>query len=153
MAVIVVNTASASVQEMAARKATCVCRLCQGSVPSSHAVCFYNPGSVRQRLPGRIADMLDVSVDSNDGFPEHVCKRCKRRLERLEKAAEDLESFRAQVRASYASLRFKRSELKRSKDTSSIDASPDTVRVRPPSKKLLTARHLDFDNCKFIDTL
>ena len=33
MAAIVVNTASASVQEMAARKATCVCRLCQGSFP------------------------------------------------------------------------------------------------------------------------
>jgi len=74
---------------------------------------------VRQRLPGRIAD---VSIDANDGFPEHVCEKCKRRLEHLEKAAEDLESFRAQVRASYASLRLKRSELKRSKDTSSIDS-------------------------------
>ena len=93
------------------------CVACQGSVPSSHAVCLYNPGSVRQRLPGRIAD---VSVDANDGFPEHVCEKCKHRLERLEKAAEDLESFRAQVRASYASLCLKRSELKRSKDTSSI---------------------------------
>ena len=99
--------------------------------------------------------MLDVSVDANDGFPEleHVCEKYKRRLERLEKAAEDLESFRAQVRALYASLRLKRSELKRSKDTSSIDASPDTVRVRPPSKQLLTARHLDFDDCMFIEVL
>ena len=99
--------------------------------------------------------MLDVSVDANDGFPEleHVCEKYKRRLERLEKAAEDLESFRAQVRALYASLRLKRSELKRSKDTSSTDASPNTVRVRPPSRKLLTARHLDFDDCKFIEVL
>jgi len=96
-----------------------------------------------------VCAMLDVSVDANDGFPEleHVCEKYKRRLERLEKAAEDLELFRAQVRAWYASLRLKRSELKRSKDTSSIDASPDTVRVRPPSKKLLTARHLDFVKC------
>jgi len=37
--------------------------------------------------------MLDVSVDANDGFPEHVCEKCKRRLERLEKAVEDLESL------------------------------------------------------------
>ena len=131
MAAIIVNTASASVQEMAARKATCVCHLCQDSVPSSHAVCLYNPGSVRQRLPGRIADVfdqepitqvmgswLDASVDANNGFPEHVCEKCKCRLERLEKAAEDLELSRAQVRASYASLRLNRSELKRSKDTS-----------------------------------
>jgi len=110
---IVVNTASASVQEMAARKATCECRLCQGCLPSSHAVCLFNPGSVQQRLPGRIADMLDVSVNANDGFPEHVCEKCKRRLEHLEKAAEDLELFRAQVRASYASLPLKSSELQR----------------------------------------
>ena len=128
---------------MAARKATWVGHLCQGSVPSSHAVCLYNPGSVQQKLPGRSAGMLDVSVDANDVFPEHVCEKCKCRLEHLERAAEDLESFRAQVRASY----LKRSELKGSKDTSSIDASPDTVRVRPPSKKLLTARHLDFVKC------
>jgi len=71
----------------------------------------------------------------------------------LVKAAEDLESFRAQVKALYASLRLKRSELKRSKDTISIDASPNTVRVRPPSRKLLTKRHLDFDDCKFIEVL
>jgi len=58
--------------------------------------------------------MLDVPIDANDGFPEHVCEKCKSRLER------DLELFRAQVRASYASLRLKRSELKSSKDTSSI---------------------------------
>jgi len=62
---------------------------------------------------GSREDMLDVSVDANDGFPEHVFEKCKCRLERLEKAAEDLESFRAQVRASYASLHLKRSELKR----------------------------------------
>jgi len=58
--------------------------------------------------------MLDESVDANDGFPEleHVYEKYKCRLERLEKAAEDLESFRAQVRALYASFRLKRSELK-----------------------------------------
>jgi len=72
----------------------CVCRLCQCSVPSAHAVCLFSQGALGKRLPGRITDMLDIPVDQKDGFLEYVREKCKCKLERLERAAEELEDFR-----------------------------------------------------------
>ena len=105
---------------MAAR--SCLCRLCQSSVPSAHAVCLFGPTAVRQSLPSRISDLLDVPVVENDGFPEHICEKCKRRLERLEKAAEDLENFTSQAKSSYTTLcTCRRGELR---ETSSSVGDP-----------------------------
>ena len=133
---------------MAAR--SCLCRLCQSSVPSAHAVCLFGPTAVRQSLPSRISDLLDVPVVENDGFPEHICEKCKRRLERLEKAAEDLENFTSQAKSSYTTLcTCRRGELKRTKETSSsVGISPDTAKSRPPSKRRLTQKRLDFNQSK-----
>ena len=98
----------------------------------------------------RISDLLDVPIAENDGYPEHICEKCKRRLERLEKAAEDLENFRSQANSSYTKLRTcRRGELKQTKETSSsVGISPDTAKNRPPSKRRLTQKHLDFTQGK-----
>ena len=103
---------------------------------TTHAVCLFGPSANRQSLSSRISDLLDVPIAENDGYPEHVCEKCKRRLERLEKAAEDLENFRSQANSSYIKLRTcRRGELKRTKETSSsVGISPDTAKNRPPSK-------------------
>ena len=74
---------------------------CQSAVPSAHAVCLFGPSATRQSLSSRISDLHDVPIAENDGYPEHVCEKCKRRLKHLEKAAEDLENFRSQVNSSY----------------------------------------------------
>ncbi len=133
---------------MAAR--SCLCRLCQSAVPSAHAVCLFGPSATRQSLSSRISDLLDVPIAENDGYPEHVCEKCKRRLERLEKAAEDLENFRSQANSSYIKLRTcRRGELKQTKETSSsVGISPDTDKNRPPSKRRLTQKRLDFTQSK-----
>ena len=127
---------------------TLLCRLCQSSSLSDVAVSLFSPTAVQQRLPGRITDLLDVPVARNDGLPGHICRKCKRKLERLEKAAEELENFRSEAKSLYSTLAMKRSELKRTKETSSsVGVSPDTLKTRPPSKKL-SRRHLDFENSK-----
>lgn len=97
-------------------------------------------------LSSRISDLLDVPIAENDGYPEHICEKCKRRLERLEKAAEDLENFRSQANSSYTKLRTcRRGELKQTKETSSsVGISPNTAKNRLPSKRRLTQKRLDF---------
>ena len=129
---------------------SCLCRLCQSSVSSAHAVCLFGPTATKQNLTIRISDLLDVPIAVNDGYPEHICEKCKRRLERLEKAAEDLENFRSQASSSYNKLgTCRRGELKRTKETSSsVGISPDTAKSRPPSKRRLTQRRLDFTQSK-----
>ena len=115
-------------------------------MPSDAAVSLFSNTAVQQRLPDRITDLLDVPVTQADGLPGHICRKCKRKLERLEKAAEELESFRCDAKNTYSTFALKRNELKRTKETSSsIGVSPDTLKSRPPAKKL-TRRHLDFEN-------
>ena len=123
-----------------------LCRLCQSSSPSDTAVNLFSQTAAEQRLPDRITDLLDVPVARADGLPGHICCKCKRKLEHLEKAAEELENFRSETKNTYSTLALKRNELKRTKETSSsIGVSPDTLKARPPAKKL-TRRHLDFEN-------
>ena len=114
-------------------------------MPSDAAVSLFSHTAVQQRLPDRIMDLLDVPVTQADGLPGHICRKCKRKLERLEKA-EELESFRSDAKNTYSTFALKRNELKRTKETSSsIGVSPNTLKSRPPAKKL-TRRHLDFEN-------
>ena len=89
-----------------------LCRLCQSSSPSDTAVSLFSQTAAQQRLPGRITDLLEVPVARADGLPGHICRKCKRKLERLEKAAEELESFRSEAKTTYSTLAFKRNELK-----------------------------------------
>ena len=81
----------------------------------------------------------------NDGLSRYVCEKCKRKLDRLEKAAEELEDFRRQVAHTYTQLGLSRGELKRT--SSAVGVSPDTEKSRPPSKKLFR-RRLDFEQGK-----
>ena len=56
---------------------------------------------MKQRLPGRITDLLGVAVSPKDGLPGYICRKCKRKLERLEKAAEELDIFRSEARTTH----------------------------------------------------
>ena len=127
--------------------ATCVCRLCRAAMPTKHAVALFSCSAVKQKLACRLADLLDVNVNESDGLPQHVCAKCVRRLGSLERAAEDLVNFRSQAVESYRALQPARGPLKRTKESSAqVGVSPDTVKARPPSKKQLSRRQLDFDN-------
>jgi hypothetical protein len=74
-----------------------------------------------------------------------MCEPCKRRLNSLEKSAEDLQNFRKQAKRS-RELFSSRETLKRSKETSSDFVSPDTRKEKPPSKRISVpvGRRLDF---------
>ena len=104
---------------------------------------------MKHRLARRMADLLDLPVAADDGFSKYICDKCKRKVERLENAAEELEAFRRMANSTYTVL-ANRSDLKRTKETSSSVVSPDTARVRPPAKKQLTRRHLSFDQGKLL---
>ena len=45
------------------------------------------------KLNNRVADLLNVAVDTNDGLPQCISRRCKPRLKTLESAVEDLEAI------------------------------------------------------------
>ena len=74
---------------------------CQASVFAKHAMAVFIPSAVLQKMTPRIDDLLHVEVLPNDGLPQHIHEKCKRRLETLERAAEDLENFHGQASASY----------------------------------------------------
>ena len=86
--------------EMASR----TCRLCQSLVTANHSVALFTHSSIQCKLATRFADLLNVAVDANDGLPQCVCRRCKRRLETLESALEDLEAFRKEAKDSHAAF-------------------------------------------------
>ena len=59
---------------------------------------LFSPKAEKLRLHSRIEDLLDVPVIEKDGFSEHICKNCKRKLEHLEKAVEELTDFQHQAK-------------------------------------------------------
>ena len=64
-----------------------LCRLCGTTVLSfKHAVSLFSSMAVKQQLPSRIENLLDVKIAGNDGLPQHICEKCKRRVETLERA-------------------------------------------------------------------
>ena len=128
-----------------------MCRLCQIATSANTAILLFGTKAVEERLASRINDMLDVTVDVNDGLPQHICGKCKRRVETLERSAEDIKQFKILARDSYITL-SSRGSLKRTKESSGVTGvSPNTVRVRPPPKRL-TQRQLSFAPSELSDT-
>lgn len=122
---------------------THICRLCRAEVAAKHSVSLFSLAGEQQRLSGRIDELLDVRVTKDDGLPGYICRKCKSRLELLEKAAEDLVDFRDQARASQLLLRPPvRGPLKRTKESSGTFVSPDTARARPTAKRQVTASRM-----------
>ena len=80
-------------------------------MPSDTAVSLFSQTGIRQGLPSRIKDLLDVPVAPKDCLPEHICRKCKRKLERLERAAEELEDFRKEASSTYSTLALRQKEL------------------------------------------
>ena len=118
-------------------------------MPSDTAVSLFSQTGIRQGLPSRIKDLLDVPIAPKDCLPEHICRKCKQKLECLERAAEELEDFRKEASSTYLTLALRQKELKRTEETSSsTGVSPDILRSRPPSKKRLPPRHLEFETGK-----
>ena len=123
------------------------CRLCGAPILSKHAVAIFSLTAAKQRrLSTRIKDLLDIEVGLDNGLSQHICQRCKRRLETLERAAEDLRDFHSQARRNYQRLlAAHRGSLKRPKETSaSVGVSPDTQKSRPAPKRQTARRHLHF---------
>ena len=108
--------------------------MCQTATLANSAILLFCTKAVEERLASRINDLLDVTVDANDGLPLHIRGKCKRRVERLERSAEDLKRFKILPRDSYRTL-LSRGSLKRTKESSGVTGvSPDTERVRPHLK-------------------
>ena len=113
-------------------------------ISSNQYVSLFTASSIRNKWPSRIQNLLEVSVSTDDGLPQHICSVCKKRLEVLERAAIDLVDFQRQARDAVTSL--SKRLPKRMKETSgSVGVSPDTARARPGTKRL-SIRQLEFGN-------
>ena len=109
------------------------CRLCKADIAANRAISLFSPRSVQQNLSTRFTQLLGLNIHANDGLPPHICKRCRRQLERLEGAMQDLENFRNLAKESYNAL-LSRGSLKRTKGSSgAIGVSPDTAMARDAS--------------------
>ena len=120
---------------------TYTCRVCCSNCPSRNMVALFSPTALKEELPARITDIVQLPVDERNGFPRCICQPCKRRLVTLEKAIVDLRDFRRQAQESYRTFMLAQvRSLKRTKQSSAdVGVSPDTAKARPPSKKPLTA--------------
>ena len=121
-----------------------LCRLCGTECSAKHSWSLTSDLSIKNRLLQRFQCLLDVRIELKDGLSTQVCRQCKRKLETLERAAEDLEKFKLMVRDVNASIHTRR-HLKRHKESSGVvNISPDTSRLRPAPKRQLSRKQLDF---------
>lgn len=121
------------------------CRLCCSLVTSNRAVSIFSATGIQQQWARRIEALLSVTVTTSDGLPGYICRKCKLRIESLEKAHADLKAFKEMANASVAALKRAGCPVKRTKCTSSEHGvSPDTARERPRSK--LPRKRLDFNS-------
>ena len=121
------------------------CRLCFQKCSKTKSVSIFSKNSLSVSLPVRIANLLLVDVVQGDVCSSVICYSCRRRLERLEKAIEDLVQFRELAKGSLLQFEFVR-EGKRPKETSGpqSEISPSTRQMLPASKKTRFSRSLHF---------
>ena len=79
---------------MAIMQLSPVCRLCLGTMVIKNSVALLSPTAASQSLVTRISLLLEFTVAADDGLPHQLCKPCKRRLDSLEKAVEDLQTLK-----------------------------------------------------------
>ena len=104
---------------MAADAAVLVlCRLCGTECSSKHSWSLTSDSSVKKQLLQRIKYLIliDVCIELKDGLSNHICRQCKRKFEKMERAADDLRKFKSMVREVNASI----STLKKNKETSGV---------------------------------
>ena len=66
-------------------KMASVCRFCGSSVAYSyHRVALFGKKTSQERLASRISALLDITLNDDDGLPNLMCSKCKRRVESLE---------------------------------------------------------------------
>ena len=131
-----------------ARVCSIHCRLCRSVVSVRKALNLFKPKGMEQRWAVRIIALLEVPVDVDDGISPYICEKCKTHIAALERAVDDLESFKELARCSKSALDRTRATLKRTKETSSdVGVSPDTIRDRPSAK--LQRKRLIF-TCKYV---
>ena len=78
-------------------------RMSQTTAPANNAI-LIGTKAVEERLASRINDLLNVTMDANDDLPQHIFGKCKRRMETLERSAEDLKWFNILGRDSHRTL-------------------------------------------------
>lgn len=113
-----------------------VCRFCRCAILSKHYTALFSVGSLRKRLPVRMAMIFNVSVSEHDGLPCFICLTCLRQAEGIESR---LDVLRSQATESYKHLHASR---KCPKETSSLDVSPHTAHSCPPAKQFMSSRRL-----------
>lgn len=99
---------------------------------------LFSTKASRNGWADRIAAVLCISVAACNSLSPYACKMCIRRIEFLEKAADDLSAFRELAQHSYeAQLNGVAQSLKRTRGDTAI--SPETV-IQKPSSKLARRR-------------
>ena len=73
-------------------------------MPAINAIMLFVTKAVKESSASMSSDLLDVTMDANDSLPQHICEKCKRSVETLERSAEDLMWFEILTRDSYRTL-------------------------------------------------
>ena len=76
-------------------KMASLCRLCGSPVAyGHHRVTLFGKKASQERLASRISAVLDITLNDDDGLPNLMCAKCKRRVERLENHTWDRKSLK-----------------------------------------------------------
>ena len=62
---------------------------------SHHRVALFGKKASQERLASRISALLDIMLSDDDGLPNLMCAKCKRRVESLENHTWGCKSLRA----------------------------------------------------------
>ena len=61
---------------------------------SHHRVALFGIKASQERLASRISTLSDITLNDDDGLPNLICAKCKRRVESLENHTEFTEGMR-----------------------------------------------------------
>ena len=113
--------------------AAVLCRICLSTAQPKHSTALFNERGLTLKWSDRLGELLRVPVIASDDLPDHICRHCRQKVERLEGK---LTSLRQQTRKSYERLSHEPTTRKRPKHTSSsLGVSPGTANARPPAKR------------------
>ena len=127
-----------------------VCRICRACCSVHHCKRLFTTAGIRERWASRLSDLLLVPATRGDGLPAQICHRCSIKIKSIEESLRNLEEMRQSAKSMiecFCRPNAEANSVKRAKDTSGMDVSPQTARSLPAAKRRprLQPRQLQFN--------
>ena len=124
-----------------------LCRVCYTDSEYKHCTGLFTD-SKNRALTSRISELLQISIEEDDGLPTMICRSCLGKFTTIESKLGILRALAHSSCEAYLKSNTNVSKRKRPKSTSGVGVSPTTSRVQPLPKRFQgdrSGKKLHFD--------